>query len=305
MPRTIELSASPEKIDAVLQKIQPIDGLVSISRQRGASLKPPGDVLSLQATNGASRSILSVLAEAGIPEQGSINTSAPTSLISTDNQKAIDNETNETIWDEMAFMLRNDTNPSANFLVSMALAGAIAAGGLWADKLHLIIGAMLIAPAFEPLARLPFGLISGTRQLIPSGLRSAVTGYLSLAAGAALTCWILQLAGAELSAPLPQQEWVSYWSSLTFSGVLVSVFGAIAGAIVISGQRAVLTTGVMVTLALIPSMALVGMGLATADLSLAGDGFLRWIVDVFLVVLMTGLVFWLKQFYIHKGFSLS
>jgi hypothetical protein len=49
MPRTIEVSVSPEKVDAILRRVQGVEGVVGIARQRGASLRPPGDILSIQA----------------------------------------------------------------------------------------------------------------------------------------------------------------------------------------------------------------------------------------------------------------
>lgn len=87
--------------------------------------------------------------------------------------------------------------------------------------------------------------------------------------------------------------------------MLVSAFAAAAGAVVITGQRSVLTTGVMIALALIPSMSIVGMALASADLALAGRGFVRWSVDAVLVVLISAVVLGLKQLLLHRRRALS
>lgn len=300
MPRTIEVSAAPGKIDELLQRIEPIEGVVSLARQEGASLRPPGDVLTIQTTTDAARAVFGILAELKVADAGSINTSSPLSILTQSNQKELDQETNETVWDEMAFMLRGDTNTSPNYLISMLLAGAAAAGGLWSDTLHLVVGAMLIAPAFEPLARIPFGFIVRSPELMTRGLLSVAGGYFMLALGAMLSTALLALWDPETAREFANQEWVQYWSSFTFPGIFVSTVGAIAGAIVIGGQRSVLTTGVMVTLALIPSLALAGMGLITADFALASKAFMRWVIDVLLVLAMSGAVFWLKRHFLHR-----
>lgn len=299
MPRSMEISASPQMIDSVLKHVEDVDGVVSLARQRGASLTPPGDVLTIHVTTDASRTVHAILDDLKVVEHGSILTSDAMSVMSPQHQKLLDQESDEAVWDEMAFLLRKDANPSPNYLAAMFLAGAIAAGGLWVDKLHLIIGAMVIAPAFEPLVRLPFGLVTGSRELIPSGLVSTGGGFLLLAVGAALTTLVFGIWNPGPAVALAQQQWVSYWSTLSLSSVIISAFGGAAGAVVVSGRRSVLTTGVMITLALIPSMALVGMGVATGDLSLAARGFLRWIVDVALVLVMCGIVFALKQRFLH------
>lgn len=299
MPRSIEVSTTPEKADAILQRIDGIEGVVSLARQKGASLTPPGDVLSIQATSEATRPVLGILTDLDIMSNGSIHMSEASNLISVEHQKLINKESNETIWDEMAFLLRRDTNLSFNYLAAMTLAGAVAAGGLWTDLLHLIIGSMIIAPAFEPLVRIPFGMITKAKELIPSGLISTGAGYLCLAGGAALSTLILTLWNSGPPPGLAQQQWVTYWSSLSFSGVLISIFGGIAGAVIVSAQRAVMTVGVMITLALIPSMALVGVGIITGEFAVAWQGFIRWLVDVVLVIAMSAIVFSSKKRFLH------
>lgn len=61
----------------------------------------------------------------------------------------------------------------------------------------------------------------------------------------------------------------------------------------------------MITLALIPSMALVGVGIVTMDFLLAAQGLMRWAIDALLVIGLSALVFWLKQKTLHRGEALS
>ncbi|WP_106476273.1 DUF389 domain-containing protein [Phytohalomonas tamaricis] len=302
MPRSIEVSTTSERIDAILRRIEEdgVEGVVSLARHRGASLTPPGDVLSIQLTNEATRPIITILADFDVAAEGSVHTSESSSLMSAGQQQQISKESNETVWDEMAFLLRRDTNLSFNYLAAMTLAGAVAAGGLWTDLLHVIVGAMIIAPAFEPLVRIPFGMITRAKELIPSGFASVAAGYLCLAAGAALTTSILELWNGGAPPGLAQQQWMTYWSSVSFPGVLLSIFGGIAGAVIICAQRGVMTVGVMITLALIPSMAVVGIGIVVGDFSLAWNGFIRWLVDVALVVAMSIVVFGGKKLILHR-----
>ncbi|MGQ4878173.1 DUF389 domain-containing protein [Billgrantia sp. LNSP4103-1] len=299
MPRSIEVSAPSDTIDCILEQTASVNGVVSLSRQKDASLLPQGDVLTIQATDEATRSLLAILTNLDATVKGTVSLSEPTSLLSSDYQKVIDKESNETIWDDMAFLLRRDTNVSSNYLALMTLAGAITAAGLWSDTLHLIIGSMIIAPAFEPLLRMPLGLITRAKELVPSGLFSTGAGYLALALGAALSASILNLWEPGAKHGLAEQQWVEYWSTLTFPGVLISCFGAIAGPIIVSAQRSVMTVGVMITLALIPSMGIVGLGLAMGDVALAGQGAVRWLVDAVLVTVMSALVFGLKKRFLH------
>jgi uncharacterized membrane protein len=101
---------------------------------------------------------------------------------------------------------------------------------------------------------------------------------------------------------------VRFWSTITATGVLTSAFAAAAaaaGAIVISGQRSVLTTGVMIALALIPSLTITGMAAVVGDLPLTGRGVARWAVDVVLVMAFSAVVIGIKRLYLQKHRALS
>ncbi len=300
VPRSIQIAVPPEIADEAVRRIQAMREVVGVARMRGASLDPPGDIVQFQATNDGVRNVFGALVDLRVHEHGSIETSQPKCLITASGQRAVDLESNETVWDEMASHLRQDTNLSVNYVALMALAGSVAACGLWADMLHIVIGAMVIAPAFEPLVRMPFGLITRLPTVARSGVRSALAGYAALVAGAAIATLILGTIDAAAASDLRSREWVRYWSSFSPAGVLVSVFAAAAGAYVIAGLRSVLTTGVMIALALIPSMALVGMALAMGELPLIGDALMRWVVDAGLVVGVSALVFGVKQARLHR-----
>lgn len=161
MPRTIEITLVHEKTAGLLEKLREMDGVVGISLLRSAALFPERDVLRVQATNDATHGILTVLKERKILREGSILTSEPRSLMVSSEESEVERESNETIWEEMAFLLRRDTNFSHNFILLMFLAGGIAATGLAVNRLALIIAAMILAPGFEPLLRIPFGLVGG------------------------------------------------------------------------------------------------------------------------------------------------
>ncbi len=238
------------------------------------SLKPPGDVIILQTTDDASRSILHALDELDVLDGGSILTSELQSLISRPDRSALEEESSETIWEEAAFLLRRETNVAINYLLLMALSGSTAAAGLWTNTLHLVIAAMVIAAGFEPFVRIPFALL-GERRIVAQGLFSVATGYLPLAISAGVTLLMFRVIDPGASGDLETRSWIRYWSQITASGTFLAVVAGIAGAIAITGQQAVLTIGVMIALALIPAMSIAGMGFATLDLALAGEGLLR------------------------------
>ncbi len=294
MPRRIELAASAEDCNWLLNKLKDHPGVGRISLQPEASVKPRGDILMVDVANDAAIEIVTLLRDVGLLDKGAVTISEPTALVRENEARAINEEGNEAVVEEVGAMMRQDTNTSINFLVLMALAGAVASFGIVTDTIHIVVGAMLIAPGFEPILRLAFGL-AGHRQSAYAGLRASGAGYLALVAGAAVSVYpALYFAGMS-TADLPQGYWAGYWSSVKGSGVMTSILVAVAGGIIVSTRMKVLSTGVMVALALVPSASLVGMGIVTGNLDLAFGGLKRFLTDVAAVLVAGGLVLALKR----------
>ncbi|WP_372617487.1 DUF389 domain-containing protein [Falsiroseomonas sp.] len=298
MSRKIELSLAPELRVRIMQRLQEMPGVASVTLQVGASVSPPGDVVSIDATNEAALAILGMLDEAGVFEEGSVTLGEPTAIIAPRHLQELDRQGNEAAWEEMGEQLRRDTNVTRNFLLLMGTSGAVAAFGLVSDTLHIVLGAMLIAPGFEPLLRVLFGIM-GHRHAAGAGLRSSLAGYLAMAAGAAAALPLALLLQGRAAADLPGLHWAGYWSSVQASGIAVSLVAGVAGATIVSARLTVFATGVMVALALVPSMALVGVGLASGNPGLALGGLLRWGVEVLCVLLAGGTVLALKRRFLH------
>lgn len=299
MSRRIDLSLPAELRMRIVDRVQAMPGVSSVVLQPGASLDPAGDALRIDATNDATLEILTLLDEAGVFAQGSVTLGEPTAIIAPLHVAALDRQGNEAAWEEMSEQLRRDTNVTPNFLLLMVASGAIATFGLVSDTLHVVLGAMLIAPGFEPLLRMVFGL-AGQRHRAAAGLRSSLAGYLALAAGAAAALPVALLLQGRAATELPGLHWAGYWSSVQPSGVVVSLVAGVAGATIVSARLTVFATGVMLALALVPSMALVGLGLASGNPGLALGGLLRWGVEVLCVLLAGGAVLAIKRRILHR-----
>lgn len=303
MARKIEASVPTDETDRLVEQLRSVDGVTGLTLQRGASLEPPGDVLTVLCVSEAERTVLRTLADAGVTESGSFHSSRPMSLVSPKHQARIERETSEMTWEEFGDELRHEANPSLNFHLLMVLSGAFAAVGFWVDTAIFVIAAILVAPGFEPLLRIPHGFLTGSRSHARSGALATVTGYAALALGAAVTLLLLDAVGPGAPGDLATHEWVGFWASLSPSGVLLALLGGAAGVITISADRPVLTAGVLVALALIPSMAIAGMGVATWNLELAAQGIYRWAVDVVGILIAGSAVILWKRQVLHRRTS--
>lgn len=282
-----------------------MDGVVGITLQRGASVKPGGDVTSVEIVNRSLPQLMQMLDRQGIgrDEGTSISSSQPLSIISPSGNKKIVTDNSEAIWEEAEQILVRESDATWNTILLMGLAGFLAAIGIATNSIHLVVGAMVVAPGFQPLMRIPLGLIVCNRSWL-TGIHMSAKLYGSLLVGAALAALLMLVLGTDprggKASYVEGYELMQYWRTITPSTFAVSLAAGIAGALLIATQRSVLTSGVMIALALIPSLALVSIGLVTLDWWLAFEGFLRWLIDVVLVIAAGAGVFAFKRKRVHK-----
>ena len=107
---------------------------------------------------------------------GAVSIGEPNATIRAEASRPISEEGNDAIWEEIGARMRQDTNPSFNFVAPMALSGAVAAFEIVSDTIQVVVGAMLIAPGFEPLLRFVLGVM-GDRHSVTAGLRANAYGF--------------------------------------------------------------------------------------------------------------------------------
>ena len=278
--------------------------MVGYQVQQGISRRPPGDQITVNIANRHLPELMRVLykMEVGRSLGSSITVSEPKALISSGSTARMSNDTSDVSWEEMETMMAKESNMNLDMLLVMFISGILATAGVITNSIHYVIASMVIAPGFEPITRVGIGLISGSDGW-KRGIRDTILGYGSLITGAALTTLLLSGTGYPLignSGYLSSGSLLVFWTTVTFSSVLVSLGASIAGALLIHSDRTVLTSGVMIALSLIPTAAVFGLSLVTRDFSSAANSILRWGIDV--VIVMAGALFvsYLKSRFLLK-----
>ena len=280
-----------------------IDEVISVSIQRGASLKPPGDLLVVHTLNRGADHVLELVGQAGERGDVSVASSRVESLIDPRHAAEVASDLDEAVWEDAETQLRHHSQLGTNFLLTMALGGAIAACGLLlttTTQATAMVAAAVIAPGFEPLAKLPLAIVLRRRELFLRGLRSAVAGYLVLGLSAAVTMVGLSAGGWELPEKLLENRQFSELADPTALTLVISAAGALAGVTMIAAQRTALLPGALITMQLIQAAAMTGAALALGEGHAAAEALARLGVDVAMVVAAGILVFGYKQALVHK-----
>jgi hypothetical protein len=186
MPRTVDLTVPAAHTGQLLQRLRDHDEVLSVRLFTGASIAPPGDVVSFEVVDTSLAWAMRVADNVGLGvDPGvSLTTSRPESVTSASSPR-VDRDHSTSSWEEVQLTIGRESTMTGPKLLVMFLAGIFAAVGLHTGALHVIIAAMLVAPAYEPLARIALGLVNRNRS-VRDGLVDFAGAYAAMAAGAAV-----------------------------------------------------------------------------------------------------------------------
>jgi hypothetical protein len=301
---TIEITVPTETTESLLTELEGLKGVLALSVVRGASVKPAGDVVTVHALN---REIDAVLAVANKAQQfgpTSVSTGELQSLIDPQATRAIDDDVDESPWEEFERSLRHHGRLNSNFLALMVLGAAIAVAGLLSSPVSqalALAAAGILTPAFEPVAKLTLGLVRGSWYAISRALIAVAGGYLTLALVGALAYLLLHRLGMGGPESLAESEGVKAVLHPTPADWLISAGGATAGLVIITAYRRAVIAGALIALALVPAAALIGVGVAAGQLDMALEALRRVALDMLMVIVLGGTVVLLKQRFVHRN----
>lgn len=185
--------------------------------------------------------------------------------------------------------LKENSKTSQPYLVLMVLSTLLATVGLFANSTPVIIGAMILAPLMAPIISLSMGLLRQTPELIFNASKTLVIGIsVSLLFATLFTVLMpLQSLNSEISARL----------SPTILDLGVAIISGIAGAYAnAKSEVAKSLAGVAIAVALVPPLAVAGIGIGWMDWHVFYGAFLLFTTNLFGIVLAAAATFLLMGF---------
>jgi uncharacterized hydrophobic protein (TIGR00271 family) len=180
--------------------------------------------------------------------------------------------------------LRDESRLSQHFLVLLIFATMIATFGLFINSSSVIIGAMLLAPLMQPIVSLSMGVLRQDMTLQITGARTILIGVLSVLATAALMALFtpIERLTPEMAGRL----------SPTILDLFVAIVSGAAAAYAKSDEKILGSlAGVAIAVALVPPIAVAGIGLGWADWSMFFSAFLLFITNLVGIVLAAAFMF--------------
>ncbi len=171
--------------------------------------------------------------------------------------------------------LVKDSTPDFNFFFMIVLSVLMATFGLHAGSESIVIGSMLLAPIMSPVLGLSLGLAMSSHKLIYRSLQTASKACIFAIIAAISATLLFAFSNIEMNSIILQRT----EPSLLFFAVAIIAGLAVAYT---SVQPALSSTlpGIAVSVALIPPLATIGIGIATLDVKIASGATMMFIINV-------------------------
>jgi len=180
--------------------------------------------------------------------------------------------------------LREESRLSQNFMVLLILATMIATFGLFINSSSVIIGAMLLAPLMQPIVSLSMGVLRQDEALQINGAKTIAIGVLAVLFTASMIALFtpIERLTSEMAGRL----------SPTILDLFVAIVSGAAAAYAKSNEKILGSlAGVAIAVALVPPIAVAGIGLGWGDWHMFSTAFLLFITNLVGIVLAAAFTF--------------
>jgi uncharacterized hydrophobic protein (TIGR00271 family) len=175
-----------------------------------------------------------------------------------------------------------DSGWSAHFVFMIMMSAGIAVLGLLLSSPAVVIGAMLISPLMGPIIGLGFAIATFDSLWMRQSLAALLAGVVLATAFCVLIVWFspLQTVTDEIAAR----------TRPNLFDLLVALFSGLAGTYAMIRGRHGTIVGVAIATALMPPLAVVGFGLATANWTVLAGSFLLFFTNLMTIAASAALL---------------
>jgi uncharacterized hydrophobic protein (TIGR00271 family) len=281
--------AAPSDLTADLTGILERDPAISeLAVVRGASVKPPGDLILAGVAREAGNDIIDQIRATGVHHRGSIHVAQASTWLSRAGfeaeRRTPGSSADSVVWADVTQRAYEETELNWTYLTFMTLATLIAGIAIVLDSQILVIGAMVLGPEFVAVAALGLALVRRRRSLFRRAARTLTVGFAIAIGCTTIAASIGRALGwvtiADVSGPRPETDFIYTPDKWSF---IVALIAAAAGVLSLTSAKVGGLSGVFISVTTVPAAGNVGVGLAF------GDGSEVWGSTAQLVLNLTGM----------------
>ncbi|MEV0249657.1 DUF389 domain-containing protein [Nocardia sp. NPDC050712] len=261
----IRVNAPAAMTDAVIEVFEADDAVTGLSVLRGASIKPPGDLILADVAREAANDVISRLRDLGVHRDGTIEVDDVRTWLSRSGFDAEvrtpGSSADAVVWADVTQRSYEETELNWTYLSFMTLATVIASIAIIQDSQILMIGAMVLGPEFGAIAALGVALVRRRFVLLGLAVRTLLIGF----GVAIVVTFVLALLGRGLGwitiedviGPRPGTGFIYTPDKWSF---IVAVVAAMAGVLALTSSKAGGLTGVFISVTTLPAAGNIALG---------------------------------------------
>lgn len=238
----------------------------------GASRRPTGDTVSCDVAREGAHDVLSTLRRLGVQDRGALAIetvdTAPSRIATAAELAAPGAPDDGVVWPLVEQIARDGVRPSFAFFGFLCLATQLAAIAVITDSAVLVVGAMVVAPDFAPVAGMMIATVLRRRALFWDSLVLGVIGFGLAIATVVCTAlaarWLGWYDVTTLLAPRPQTSFIWHPDKWSF---IVACLAGMAGVLSLTSGRSSVLVGVFISVTTVPAAGNLGLGLAFQETS--------------------------------------
>lgn len=190
--------------------------------------------------------------------------------------------------------LISDSTPDQDFFLLVILSVLMATFGLLINSSAVIIGSMLIAPILSPILGLSLGVVIADYKLISRSFYTILKSMAYGISGAAIVTWLFNSNFENTAEILARTE-----PSIIYAAIAI-IAGLAASFALVMPEISPSLPGVAISVALIPPIAVTGIGVARFDWHIISNSFLLFAINAAGIVFASMIIFSLMNLYVEK-----
>lgn len=252
---------------SVTQVLREEPTVSSLAVLKGASVRPPGDLVLADVPRETANLVVDRLRETGVHAHGSIQLEPVHAWISRagfEAEKAAPGaEADAIVWVDVIHRAYEESQMTFAYATFMIFATLIASIGIILDSQILVIAAMVLGPEFGAVAALGIALVRKRVGLLRHALGTLAGGFAIAIFATTLVMlagrWLGWIDSDDIAGDRPGTNFVYQPDRWSF---LVALIAGSAGVLAMTSAKAGGLTGVFISVTTIPAAANVAAGLA-------------------------------------------
>jgi uncharacterized hydrophobic protein (TIGR00271 family) len=281
----IRLVSPPDITEDLVDVLSSNAGVLDLIVLEGVARHPDGDAVQFDVINAEANSVLQTLRTLRLTERGSVVIEDVGAALS---RRAMEAEARapralrlSPIWEQAEDRIRSGGRYPPSWFALLAIAGLIAAVGLFTNSQILIVGAMVVGPEYAAIISVALGIDKNERSRVRVGLAALFFGFLIAVVVTFFFSVVIRAGGWETDLFSHGVRPVSNLiDSPNFFSVVVATLAGIVGVVSLVEARTGALIGVFISVTTIPAAADIGVSSAFGNWSEARGSLVQLLLNV-------------------------